>query len=169
MQLNDTFQQQLVSSQTSLKQFAFKFTHDMEIAEDLLQDTLLKAMRYHTQYREGTNMKGWLFTIMRNTFINGYRSNQRKNTLITTEEEISSSNLLESSTSNKGDAKFVMEDIQRAMAKLPENCSKPFLRYFEGYKYHEIAEELQIPIGTVKTRIHMARGLLQKQLAMYKK
>ena len=67
MQLNNTFQQQLVSSQISLKQFDFNFTHDMEIAEELLQDTLLKAMRYHTQYREGTNMKGWLFTIMRNT------------------------------------------------------------------------------------------------------
>lgn len=169
MQMDTNFSQQLLSSQISLKQFAYKFTNDMETADDLLQDTLVKAMKYHDQYKEGTNMRGWLFTIMRNTFINGYRSNARKTALISTEEEISSSQLAVSAVSNRGDAKFAMEDINKALSNVPDCYTIPFLRHFEGYKYHEIAEELSLPIGTVKTRIHMARQLLQKQLKTYKK
>lgn len=169
MQLNNTFNQLLLSDQLSLKQFAFKFTQDLEDAEDLLQETMLKALRYHNQFKEGTNMNGWLFTIMRNTFINSYNADLKKKVLIATHDEISSEGLMESSVRNQCESRFVREDIDRAMSSLPQVYSMPFLRYFEGYKYDEIAAELQIPLGTVKTRIYVARGLLQKQLEIYRK
>src|SRR3546814_9923188 len=87
--------------------------------------------------------------------------------MVTKSEEISSSNLVYSSTKNKGENQFVMDDIREAMAKLSEEYYVPFTMYFEGYKYHEIADHLSIPIGTVKTRIHVARKSLKKSLKKY--
>lgn len=144
-----------------------KFTSDLEDANDLVQDTIIKAIRYHNLYREGTNLRGWLYTIMRNTFINDYRKNSRRRSVMTVTDDLSSKELKSSASKNLGESKFVMEDIHKAMEKLQPEYSVPFLKYFEGYKYHEIADELNIPIGTVKTRIHMARQLLKSQLKMY--
>jgi RNA polymerase sigma-70 factor (ECF subfamily) len=86
---------------------------------------------------------------------------------ITKSDEISSPNLLFSSARNQGESKFVMDDIRYALSKLPEEYYVPFIRYYEGYKYHEIAAYLGTPIGTVKTRIHVARKLLKKSLKPY--
>ena len=169
MQTSISFNQLLQEHSSVLKNFAYKFTRDSAVADDLFQDTMVKALRYFDHFKEGTNIKGWLFTIMRNTFINDYRKDVRKNALITQEEEISSAHLLQSSSSNAAEGKFAMADIQRTLAKLPKCYYDPFMQYFEGYKYHEIAEDLGIPIGTVKTRIHMARTILKKQLKIYKK
>jgi RNA polymerase sigma factor (sigma-70 family) len=162
------FNQLISENTTALRNFALRFTTDSEQINDLCQDTLMKAIRYFDKFNEGTNFKAWLFTIMRNTYINEYRRDTRKNKLITTEDEISSANLMHSSTANNAEAGFVMGDVQRTLAQLPDSYRIPFTRYFEGYKYHEIAIELSIPIGTVKTRIHMARGILQKKLKGYK-
>lgn len=104
---------------------------------------------------------------MRNTFINDYRKAARRNALIDTSEDLSSYQLTKSAAQNQGENKFIMEDITKALRKLQPEYSSPFLRYFEGYKYQEIAEELGIPIGTVKTRIHMARQVLKGQLKVY--
>jgi RNA polymerase sigma factor (sigma-70 family) len=161
------FNEQLREHSPILKNFAYKFTRDSEVADDLFQDTMVKALRYIDQFKEGTNIRAWLFTIMRNTFINDYRRDVRKNALITQEEEISSANLLQSSSRNTAEGKFAMADIQKSLAKLPKCYYDPFMQYFEGYRYHEIAEDLNIPIGTVKTRIHMARIILKKQLKIY--
>ena len=84
-----------------------------------------------------------------------------------TSEELSSAQLKKSASNNLGENKFMMEDINKAMKGLQPEYAIPFLKYFEGYKYHEIADELQIPIGTVKTRIHMARQVLKGSLKMY--
>mgnify|MGYP003575018794 CR=1 FL=1 len=151
-----------------LRSFAYRFTRDTEEVNDLLQDTMVKALRYYEKFETGTNLRAWLFTIMRNTFINDYRRNTRRNELITTEEEISSAHLSQSASSNAGEGKFAMADIQRALDSIPKQYSTPFIQYFEGYKYEEIANALDIPIGTVKTRIHMARQLLQKKLKPYR-
>lgn len=140
MQHNVTFNQMLLESTPSLKLYAYKFTNDQEEANDLLQDTLLRSIRYVNLFKEGTNIRGWLFTIMRNTFINSYRKGTRKQAIITQEEEISSANLLPSAHHNQGEAKFAMRDIQNALNSIPKQLSDPFIRYFEGYKYHEIAE-----------------------------
>lgn len=162
------YNQMLAEHTPMLRSFAHRFTKDNEEVNDLLQDTMIKAIRYYGQFKEGTNLKAWLFTIMRNTFINDYRRTAKKNALITTEDEISSAHLIVSASKNAAEGKFAMADIQKALASLPTQYSKPFISYFEGYKYEEIAVAMNIPIGTVKTRIHMARQLLQKQLKQYK-
>lgn len=161
------FNDQLHNYSGSLQSFALNFTKDIEDANDLVQDTLLKAITYYNRFKEGTNLKGWLFTIMRNTFINNYRRTIKTNTLISQSDEISSASLHYSASSNMAESKFVMGDIHKALATLQPEYYEPFIKYFEGYKYHEIADELRIPIGTVKTRIHVARGILKKYLKMY--
>jgi RNA polymerase sigma factor (sigma-70 family) len=152
---------------SSLKMYALHFTHDADDANDLVQDTLLKAITYYNKFKEGTNLKGWLYTIMKNTFINNYRRFVKISSFVTKSDEISSPNLVFSSTKNHGESKFVMDDIKFAMDKLPKEYHVPFNMYFEGHKYHEIADHLDIPIGTVKTRIHVARKLLKKSLKPY--
>ena len=166
MSTND-FNYQLYSYKDSLHSFAISFTRDVEDANDLVQDTMLKAINYSTHFKEGTNFKAWLYTIMKNTFINNYRRNVRSKALIITEEDISSNNLMYSSSRNEGELKFINADIAKALKTLPANLYDPFMRYFEGYKYHEIAEEFGMPVGTVKTRIHHARLQLKKYLRVY--
>jgi len=163
------FNTQVLRQTSSLKMYALNFTRDTEDANDLVQDTVLKAITYYNKFKEGTNLKGWLYTIMKNTFINNYRRVVKINSFITKSDEIPSSNLLFSSTSNLGEGKFVMKDIKNALAKLPNEYFVPFNMYFEGFKYHEIAEDLKIPIGTVKTRIHVARKILKSNLKSYDK
>ena len=152
---------------TKLKAYAMGFTNDEENANDLMQDTLLKAFTYFAKFKPETNFKAWLFTIMRNTFINDYRRNARTQKVMSTTEEITSSQLLHSASRNQGEQKFINGDIDKALSSLPSNLYEPFMRYFEGYKYHEIAEEYSMPIGTVKTRIHYARMHLKKYLKVY--
>lgn len=164
---NSNFNYQLYSYRDSLQSFAFSFTRNHDDADDLVQDTLLKAMNYATHFKEGTNFKAWLYTIMKNTFINNYRRANRTNAIMTINDEITSANLFHSASVNLSGGKFAMDDIYRALYKLQPEYYIPFLKYFEGYKYYEIAEELDIPIGTVKTRIHIARQLLKKSLKMY--
>ncbi len=161
------YHQLLVEHAPVLRAFAYRFTKDHNEIDDLLQDTMIKAIRYHNSFQDGTNLRAWLFTIMRNTFINEYRKVSRKNALINTEDELSSANLMESSTKNLAEGSFAMADIKRSLSLIPPKFSIPFVKYFEGYKYEEIAAAMDIPIGTVKTRIHMARRLLQKKLKHY--
>ena len=158
----------LVMRQSStLKMYALHFTRDQEDANDLVQDTILKAITYSDKFKEGTNLKGWLYTIMKNTYINNYRRFVKVSFLVTTSDEISSANLVYSATKNQGESKFVIDDIRYALNKLPREYNIPFTMYFEGHKYHEIAEHLEMPIGTVKTRIHVARNILKRSLKAY--
>ncbi len=161
------FNSMVAQQAESLKTYALHFTHDDEDANDLVQDTILKAITYYNKFKDGTNLKGWLYTIMKNTFINNYRRITKVNTLVTKSDEISSANLTYSATTNRGESKFIMEDIREALAELSDEYYVPFTMYFEGYKYHEIAVHLDIPIGTVKTRIHVARKSLKKSLKPY--
>ncbi|TAF47200.1 MAG: sigma-70 family RNA polymerase sigma factor [Sphingobacteriales bacterium] len=152
---------------SSLKIYALRFTHDVDDANDLVQDTILKAITYFNKFKEGTNLKGWLYTIMKNTFINNYRRIVKIGSFVAKTDEISSQQLHFSATNNQGENKFVMDDIKKALAKLQAEYYLPFTMYFEGYKYHEIADALLIPIGTVKTRIHVARKMLKQNLKAY--
>ncbi len=158
----------VIQQADSLKTYARNFTRDQDDANDLVQDTLLKAVTYFRNFKEGTNLKGWLYTIMKNTFINNYRRVVKTNSFITKEEEITSANLVVSASSNRGENKFVMEDINNALSNLSDDYYIPFTMYFEGYKYHEISDHLNIPIGTVKTRIHVARKAMKKTLNAYR-
>ncbi|MDQ1086548.1 MULTISPECIES: RNA polymerase sigma factor [unclassified Siphonobacter] len=151
----------------SLRPFALRLTKDVEEANDLLQDTLLKAFTNRDKYADGTNIKAWLYTIMKNTFITNYQRMVRKNTFIDTSDDLYYLNSLESSTDNQAYSTFALEDINAAIHVLDDSHKTPFMMYFQGYKYHEIADRLQIPIGTVKNRIHLARKELKDQLSMY--
>lgn len=161
------FNNQICLHKLSLKTFAIRFTKNDDDADDLVQDTLLKAIRYSKLYKEGTNLRAWLYTIMRNTFINDYRRSSKQQKIVETTDDLTSFQLAKSADRNLGENLFVNEDIHKALKNLPADYLIPFIKYFEGYKYHEIADELSIPIGTVKTRIHMARQSLKKNLKIY--
>lgn len=150
-----------------LKPFALKLTRDLEKANDLMQETLLKAITNREKFKEGTNLKAWLYTIMKNTFITDYHKQVRRNTFIDTTDNMHFINSSDFVTTNTAVSEFVVDDIKEAVSELKNEYKTPFLMHFNGYKYHEIAEELAIPIGTVKNRIHIARKVLKKSLKTY--
>ena len=152
---------------SSLKPFALRLTKDHEEANDLLQETLLKAYTNRDKFAEGTNLKAWLYTIMKNTFITNYQRMVRRNTFIDTTDNMHYINSSGSTTANLAFSKFAMADIYKAIEKLDEAYKTPFMMHFRGFKYYEIADRLNIPIGTVKNRIHIARKELKSMLKIY--
>lgn len=141
-----------------LKPFAVTLTRDREAAKDLCQETLYKAFAYRDNYRPGTNMKAWLFTIMRNIFINDYRRNRRKRVIMDTLMHTASP------LAHPAESTMRSKEIQHAVHTLPEAFRTSCQLYLQGYKYHEIALALDEPLGTIKSRIHFARKLLQKKI-----
>ncbi|MBB6612059.1 RNA polymerase sigma factor [Pontibacter sp. Tf4] len=153
----------------TLRPVAFNLTRDADDAKDLVQETVLKALMNRDKFKAGTNLKAWLYTIMRNTFINNYNKITKRSSNIDSSEYLQYLNTDENYiTQNKGTATFVMNDINKAIAGLSEEHRTPFMMYYVGYKYTEIAEKLEIPIGTVKNRIHIARKELKQQLKVYR-
>ncbi|MEH0156674.1 RNA polymerase sigma factor [Limibacter armeniacum] len=152
---------------SSLKPFALKLTKDMEDANDLLQETMLKAYTNREKFADGTNLKAWLYTIMKNTFITNYQRIARRNTFIDTTDNLHYINSTDNIIQNKAYSDFAMEDMNHAIDELDEPYKVPFMMHFRGFKYHEIADRLRIPIGTVKNRIHIARKELKDKLKVY--
>lgn len=152
----------------SLKPAALSLTRNADDANDLVQETLLKALSNRDKFNAGTNLKAWLYTIMRNTFINNYNKITKRSSNIDSTEYLQYVSHDDSYvTQNQGMASFVMRDIRTAIEKLNEEHRRPFMLYFIGFKYLEIAEMLHIPIGTVKNRIHIARKELKQKLQVY--
>ena len=150
-----------------LRPFAVKLTHDIESAKDLVQETMLKAITNREKFEVGTNLKAWLYTIMRNTFITDYHKKIRRNTHVDKTENQYFLNSTFNSEENTAPSRFFMDDAKRAIENIKGEYSEPFLMHFRGWKYHEISEKLMIPIGTVKNRIHIARKMLKDQLPAY--
>ncbi len=161
------FTQQIGNLSKVLKPFSLRLTKDIDDANDLLQDTLLKGYSNREKFTDGTNLKAWMFTIMKNTFITTYQKMMRRNTIIDISDNLYYINSIESSTENNSNGTFIQRDINSALKTLEETYLSPFMLYFVGYKYHEIADSLNIPIGTVKNRIHIARKELKQKLPMY--
>ena len=161
------FNTRVLDLQKSLKPFALKLTRDMDDAQDLIQETMFRAFSNEDKFEDGTNLKAWLFTIMKNIFINNYRKKVKRNTLIDTTDNMYYINSTASLTENGAEASFVMNDIQTAILGLSNEFRVPFMMHFKGYKYHEIAEKLNLPLGTVKSRIFFARKALKDQLGQY--
>lgn len=151
----------------SLKPFALRLTRDMEDANDLLQETMLKAFSNRDKYTDGTNLKAWMYTIMKNTFITNYQRMMRKNTFIDSTNNLHYINSSAITIENSAYGKFAMKDIKNAIEDLDDVYKVPFMMHFQGFKYYEIADDLQIPIGTVKNRIHIARKELKQCLKQY--
>lgn len=150
-----------------LKNFALKLTRNLEDATDLTQETMTKAFFNHDKFREGTNMKAWLYTIMKNIFINDYRRKASSQIVSDDTENQYYINSHSQRTGNQGENKLMMQDIQQAIGSLSSNLREPFVMAFKGYKYEEIAQHMRVPLGTVKIRIHNARKKLKVQLADY--
>ena len=161
------FNQLLLCNTEFLKPFAVTLTRDNEVAKDLLQETMYRALANKEKYNVGTNIKAWLYTIMRNIFINNYRRKSKQNTIFDNSPNEFLLNYNQVTTSNAAEGALKMKDIQVALHRIPEIFRNPFMLYFEGYKYHEIADMLAEPLGTIKSRIHFARKLLKEQLVRY--
>lgn len=158
------FNQLLVDNIEHLKPFAFFFTRDGEKAKDLVQETLCRALASQEKYSNNTNIKGWLFTVMRNTFINNYRRAR-------IEKKIFSASPVEFPknrghiTPDTADARLDVKEILAAIQALPDILRVAFCLHFEGYKYEEIAQINDIALGTIKSRIHLARKLIIKKIS----
>jgi RNA polymerase sigma factor (sigma-70 family) len=161
------FNQMLLSNAEFLKPFAITLTRDSEAAKDLFQETLYRAIANKDKYNVGTNIKAWLYTIMRNIFINNYRRKAKQNTLLTTATTEFLLNYNQSSEANAAEGNLQLKDIHKAIKELPDIFRKPFMLYFEGFRYHEIADMLKEPLGTIKSRIHFARKLLKAQIQRF--
>jgi RNA polymerase sigma-70 factor (ECF subfamily) len=161
------FEKILIDHVDFLKPFAFTLTRDNESAKDLTQETLFKALANKEKYNVGTNIKAWMYTIMRNIFINDYRKKSRQNVVFdhSTNDFLLDHN--QAVVSNSAESSMKLKEIQAAVQRLPEIFKNPFVLYFEGYKYNEISDYLQEPLGTVKSRIHFARKLLKAEIARY--
>lgn len=161
------FTHQVASLRSTLYTFTRRFTRDRDESLDLVQDTILKALTYRDKFKDDTNLKGWLFTIMRNTFINNYRKNQRAKTSNDTSKDLYYLNVEEEHTFNRPQESMEFKEIWRNMNSIKEEFMIPFKMHTTGYKYHEIAAHLSLPIGTVKNRIFHARKEIQKKLQGY--
>lgn len=161
------FNEILLGNADFLKPFAINLTRDTEAANDLYQETLYKALSNQEKYNAGTNIKAWLFTIMRNIFINDYRRKAKQKTIFDSTPNDYLINLKQVSVSNAAESDMRVKEIKKAIQQLPEIFKAPFLLYFDGYKYQEIAEVLDEPLGTIKSRIHFARKLLKEQISRF--
>lgn len=161
------FSDLLLNNSAPLKPFAVSLTHDQEVAKDLYQETLYRALANKEKYSTGTNVKAWLFTIMRNIFINDYRRKAKQRTIFDYSAGDSLINSGYFKTYNDGEHSLQLKELINTIHQLPQIFKTPFLLYFEGYRYNEISESLNEPLGTIKSRIHFARKILKEQLNRY--
>ena len=159
-----SFKKNLLSVQEELLRFAYKLTADREEANDLLQETSLKALDNEDKYTPDTNFKGWMYTIMRNIFINNYRKIVRDQTFVDHTDNLYHLNLPQDSGFDSTEGAYDIKEIHRVVNLLPNEYRIPFAMHVSGFKYREIAEKLSLPLGTVKSRIFFTRQRLQGQL-----
>src|SRR5512135_2985690 len=147
------FNNHLIGMKSNLQRFAMSLTSDRDTALDLVQDTYVKAITYKDKFVDYTNLKAWVFTIMKNTFINNYRRNVKENTIIDGTQDLYFLNLPHDKGFISPESSYAEEEIQKAIDSLSDDFRIPFRMHIDGFKYHEIAETLHLKIGTVKSRI----------------
>ena len=161
------FNQLLLGNSDFLNPFAIILTRDHESAKDLVQETMYRAIVNREKYNAGTNIKAWLYTIMRNIFINNYRKRIKQPIIIDPATNDFLAGLSQNVILNLAESRLKLKEIQTAIHYLPSIFKDPFVLYLEGYKYYEVAEILCEPIGTIKSRIHFGRKLLKKKISRY--
>ena len=164
----NTFQTNLMNLQSNMMNFALMLTSNRDDAMDLLQDTTLKALDNQDKYADNTNFKGWVFTIMRNIFINNYRRASRAATVVDTTENLYYLNMSQESGLETPEGAYGAGEIAAAIEEFSDDFRIPFTMHVQGYKYNEIAEKMNLPLGTIKSRIFLARKRLQQRFADYK-
>ena len=162
------FQNNLMALQDNMLNFAYMLTSNRDDAYDLLQDTTLKVLDNEDKYTDNTNFKGWVFTIMRNIFINNYRRASRAATIIDTTDNLYHLNLSQDSGLESPEGSFGAQEITAAINEFSDEYRITFSMHMAGYKYNEIAEKMNLPLGTVKSRIFQARRRLQTRFSDYR-
>ncbi|MDR2948296.1 MAG: RNA polymerase sigma factor [Prevotella sp.] len=161
-------EQNLVGLQSNMLNFALSLTTNKEEAKDLAQETTLKALSNFDKYYDNVNFKGWVFTIMHNIFVNNYRRAVRSQTVIDQTENLYLLNLSQDSGFDTPDGAYTYSEITNVLDDFADEYKVPFTMHVSGYKYEEIAQEMKLPLGTVKSRIFFARKRLQEILKDYK-
>lgn len=144
-----------------LNTFAYNLTKNSEDAKDLYQETAFRAITNKEKFRVGTNFKAWLFTIMKNIFINNYRKKMKANTIMDSTDNDYYINSGKNVVSNQAESNIMMKELKRMIKGLDNAVKVPFVMHFNGYKYQEIADYLGLPLGTIKSRIFFARKELK--------
>ena len=147
-----------------LHSFAYNLTKNSEDAKDLYQETAFRALSNREKFQPGTNFKAWMFTIMKNIFINNYRKKVKANTILDTTDNQYYLNSGSHATGNAAEGTILLKELNAMVSDLDDSIRIPFLMHFEGYKYQEIADELALPLGTVKSRIFFARKELKDKI-----
>lgn len=148
----------------SLNAFAYSLTKNNEDARDLFQETAFRAIHNQEKFRPETNFKAWTFTIMKNIFINNYRKKVKSNTIL---DHTDNTFFLDSGSekvTNDGSRNMLMKELNNMIDSLDDAIRIPFMMHHEGYKYNEIAEQFDLPLGTVKSRIFFARRTLKDMI-----
>ena len=158
------FQKKLLSMQENMMNFALMLTANRDDAQDLMQDTTLKVLDNQEKFVDNVNFAGWVMTVMRNIFINNYHKIVRVQTMVDQNADLYNLNIINDSISGSPDKVYQMQEITKAIAELNDDIKIPFTLFLNGYKYHEIAQKLNIPLGTIKSRIFFARKELQNKL-----
>jgi RNA polymerase sigma-70 factor (ECF subfamily) len=158
------FFNQLKQQTQTLNNFAYSLTRDSEDAKDLYQETAFRALSNRDKFQPGTNFKAWLITIMKNIFINNYRRKIKGGIVSDNSENQYFFNSLNNSVLNRAESDIMMKELNRMVESLDDSLKIPFLRYYHGFKYQEIADELHLPLGTVKSRIFFARKALKNMI-----
>ena len=158
------FHQKILGLHDNMFHFALQLTANRDEAKDLTQETILKALDNEDKFVENNNFKGWILTIMRNIFINNYRKMAGSHTIIDKTENVYHLNLPQDSGLDTPEGSLNVQDITKAINELDKDMKEPFSMLIAGYKYDEIAEILNLPLGTIKNRIFLARKILQENL-----
>ncbi|MEO0775696.1 MAG: RNA polymerase sigma factor [Bacteroidota bacterium] len=147
-----------------LHAFAFNLTKNKDDAQDLYQETAFRAIKNKEKFIPGTNFKAWLMTIMKNIFINDYRKRIKRNTIMDATDNNYFINSGNRTVVNRGGSNMLIEELTKMIEELEDGFKIPFLMHYQGYKYHEIADQMELPLGTVKSRIFFARKELKKKI-----
>ena len=160
------FNTQLENLHDSIHNYAYSLTQNGEDANDLVQETYIKALTYRDKFDPSTNLKAWTYTIMKNTFINNYRRETRVRKIVDTTNNMYYINM--GSTSSLGNSQDIIQhsELREVVNSLEDEFRIPFEMHFGGYKYKEIAEEMNLSIGTVKSRIFFARKKMMEKLKL---
>ena len=168
MEKNVRVESELLGLQGNMRNFAYSLTLDKDAAEDLLQDTTLKVLDNQEKFAEDVNFKGWVLTIMKNIFINNYRRIVRNQTIIDKTDDLHLLNLPQDSGFDTPEGSYAVGEITSCIDSFADEYRIPFSMHIQGFKYEEIAQAMNLPIGTVKSRIFLARKRLQEQLKDYR-
>src|SRR4030042_3377618 len=160
------FNYQLTNLSDSLERFAYSLTTNREDARDLLQETFVKAISYRDKYADDTNLKAWTFTIMKNTFINNYRRTVKANTTFDHTDDLYYLNMRREPSVEGPESTLSAKEIESHIEQLDDEFKVPFKMHLQGYKYKEIADNLGLKIGTVKSRIFFTRKKLMDSLGV---